>query len=107
MKFLKWKDDSFFSKQGSFLEYDKLEHYILGILLTAILFGFAGVGPVALGLFSVVAIGWEVKDGLVPYDGEHIQGFSWKDLFADYMGYFTALYALKFHNFFDTIWSSF
>jgi len=101
MKFLNWKDDKWLSEQGSILRYDKLEHLILGFVGFWILFilclAFVNafyparslVKVIALfvaGMSFVVATAWEIKDGTVPYDGIHIQGFSWKDLIAGSVG---------------------
>lgn len=85
MKFLPWKDDHWNSRNGHVIRYDKIEHFLGSVILTAIcakLFG-PGYGSV---LAFVCGILWEVKDGYVPYDGKHIEGFSWKDLIADAAG---------------------
>jgi hypothetical protein len=77
MKFLAWNEDEWLSKHGSVLPYDKLEHFILA---------FAGCQFLPVIVVAVVSIAWEIKDGLLPYDDVHIQGFSWKDLIADFAG---------------------
>ncbi len=78
MKFLPWKQDKWLSKQGSILPYDKLEHFILALI------GAYFLPYLAVAVISVL---WEIKDGVVPYDDEgHIQGFSFKDLIADFAG---------------------
>jgi hypothetical protein len=89
MKFLNWSNDKWLSKNGSILPYDKLEHFLLaifGVILGIFIFNFP-IFPVVLVL-EILAILWEIKDGIVPYDKEKglMEGFSWKDLIADNMG---------------------
>lgn len=86
MIFLDWKKDSWFSKNGSLLVYDKLEHSLLGIIGAFILqFFFADWLLLLIGF--IAAFLWEIKDGLLPYDEQgNIEGFSWKDLLAGIAG---------------------
>ena len=90
MKFIGWSDDHWKSKQGSYMEYDKLEHFLLGFIgfmLTSLLLPLMW----NIIIWELIAIGWEVKDGLLTYDGKNIQGFSWKDLLADNYGFALAI----------------
>lgn len=42
----------------------------------------------SLIILEILGIGWEIKDGLVPYGQMgKIDGFSWKDLIADNVGF--------------------
>jgi VanZ family protein len=87
MRWLAWKDDSFFSKQGTLLKFDKLEHMlgcmILTIVMALLIDAIAGIYVFIAGFL------WEMKDGLMDWEkygwwgGE---GFSWKDLIADVVG---------------------
>jgi len=112
MKFLEWKTDKWLSEQGSVFKYDKLEHFLLSIIGTTFLFllFLAGANlfvdlnsimysPTTLVFLffisSLVGLIWEIKDGIVPYDGTHIQGFSWKDLIADTAGVFLTVFCIK------------
>ena len=86
MKFLKWKDDKFFSKNGSILPYDKLEHLFREAIISIIL-AYFGVTLIASWiLVQAFGIAWEIKDGLIPYKDDLIEGFSWKDLIANNVG---------------------
>jgi len=90
MKFLKWSDDNFRSTQGSYLAYDKLEHFLLGFLgLCVTLFFFDFLSSIIVWLS--LGIAWEIKDGLLTYDGKNVQGFSWGDLIADCLGFVLAI----------------
>lgn len=86
MIFLDWKKDSWFSRNGSILVYDKLEHFFIGIIGSFILhFFFADWLLLLIGF--IAAFLWEIKDGLLPYDEQgNIEGFSWKDLLAGIAG---------------------
>ena len=84
-KFYPWSKDRWLSRDGSILPWDKVEHLILGLILIVVIRAVAhGVWWTDLGLFSVVAVGWEIRDGLMSHQ---TGGFSWKDLIADYVGY--------------------
>jgi len=88
MKFLKWSEDKWLSKNGTILPYDKLEHLLLGAfgLLSCIyLIGLSLVQSVII--LELLGIGWEIKDGLLPNNTGNIEGFSWKDLIADNVGF--------------------
>jgi len=38
-------------------------------------------------LIAIIGIGWEIKDGIKAPDSHgNVQGFSWKDLIADFAG---------------------
>lgn len=89
MKFKKWSDDKWLSRNGSILPYDKLEHFLLGALGMLICISWIGLPLItSLIILEILGIGWEIKDGLVPYgQKEEIDGFSWKDLIADNVGF--------------------
>lgn len=101
MKFLDWDLDKWNSKQGSWIPYDKLEHFLLGfigLLVTMIIIlytsdrdGISIHNFYAIFIWVMVGFLWEVKDGLFSYDGIHIQGFSWKDFIADCFGFIAAI----------------
>ncbi len=91
LKFLPWNQDRWKSTNGHILKYDKLEHFIrdfIVLLAGALLFGLNGA---VLGGWFLFIVLWEVKDGLRPYDGKNIEGFSWKDMLAGLMGGFAAI----------------
>ena len=82
-KFQPWDQDEWLSTQGSILKYDKLEHLILsviGVLITALLFKIEIF--LSLSLIFMMGITWEIRDGLI----KNGQGFSKKDLIADFTG---------------------
>lgn len=94
IKFLPWHLDKWLSQQGSLLPYDKLEHFLLafiGIFIFNRVFNWSIKTGIIVAL--LLGIGWEIKDGILPYDWERglIQGFSWKDLIADVTGIFTGV----------------
>ncbi len=83
LKILPWDKDEWLSRQGTILPFDKLEHFLLALLcvLSGIL--LLKINPqVVITIVSLIGIGWEIKDGLIP----NSQGFSWKDLIADFAG---------------------
>lgn len=90
MKFLDWNKDKWGSCQGSILEKDKLEHFLLAIFGTLLLLGF-NFGALGVILMILLGVGWEIYNGLVPYDKINIQGFSYKDLIADIFGIITGI----------------
>lgn len=88
MKFLKWSEDKWLSKNGTILPFDKLEHLLLcafGLLICIYVIGLSLVQ--SLIILELLGIGWEVKDGLVPTNTGNIEGFSWKDLISDNAGF--------------------
>ncbi len=97
LRWLNWKDDKWLSPHGAILHYDKMEH-----LLASAALAYVGTFFIPLLMACIVAllIGflWEYKDGLMPYEkygwfgGE---GFSWKDLIADFVG-IVIVFSLKF-----------
>lgn len=104
VKFIEWQEDKWLSREGSVLPFDKIEHFLLGIILAlAILLVFSAhtpeypVGKATIWdflWFSFFAVGWEIKDGLVPLKSGRVQGFSWKDLIADYAGFLVVFFTL-------------
>lgn len=102
MKFEKWSDDKWLSKNGTILPYDKLEHFFLGALGLLIFIYLLSLSLiVSLVILESLGIAWEIKDGLIPYDKEgNVEGFSWKDLIADNAGFligylFTKLFSIN------------
>ena len=80
MKFIPWRRDEWFSKQGSILPWDKVEHFLLGIIGYLLLFYLIGFdGMQCFTILISAAIVWEIRDGF-------ITGFSWKDLIAGLSG---------------------
>jgi len=90
-KFLAWNQDEWFSTQGSILKYDKLEHLLLsviGVLICVYLFKFELL--FSLAIIFLLGIAWEIKDGLI----KNGQGFSRKDLIADFVGIMLAYFLI-------------
>jgi len=82
-KFLPWNQDEWFSKQGTILKYDKLEHLILSVIGVILLVYILNLEIfISLAITFLIGIGWEIRDGLV----KNGQGFSRKDLIADFVG---------------------
>ncbi len=87
-RWLKWSDDSWLSRQGTILPYDKAEHATVSAILALIATLFMPPLIACLAVF-IVGLLWEVKDGYLRWEiygwwgGE---GFSWKDLIADSVG---------------------
>ena len=87
-RWLKWSRDRWLSRNGTILPYDKAEHLVVSAILAYFAIQFM---PLLAGCLLVLFIGslWELKDGYMPYEiygwygGE---GFSWKDLIADFVG---------------------
>jgi len=99
IKLLPWKRDRWNSTDGNIIKYDKVEHIIrdcVTLLASLLIWGLAW--PVFVS-WAAWIIGYEIKDGLVPYDGVHIQGFSIKDAMASFSGGIPAmaLYAIIQH----------
>jgi VanZ family protein len=93
MRWLKWKDDSFFSKQGMIIRYDKLEHLLgcFGLTFILIIFSmFTEMSILIPGIVTFIAgLLWEVKDGYLDWEKYNRwggEGFSWKDLIANLVG---------------------
>lgn len=87
MKILDWNKDKWCSRNGSIIPFDKLEHFLLGLIgmIAGIsLLGFSAI--ITFMVLELLAIGWEIKDGIIPTKG-YIEGFSLKDLFADNLGF--------------------
>jgi len=82
-KFLSWDQDEWLSTQGTILKYDKLEHLILAVISALILVYILKIEIfLSLALTFLLGILWEIKDGLI----KNGQGFSKKDLIADFAG---------------------
>lgn len=91
MKFLEWKKDRWFSREGSILPYDKVEHSLLafsGVLLLSFFIPFTNYLPIETNQMFIRTLGviWEIINGTIAYDGINVQGFSWKDLIANEAG---------------------
>lgn len=80
--------DRWTSRQGLIIPYDKLEHLLGSFLLTLFLSIF--LNPYLLALTTLtLAVLWEIKDALFPFETYGIlggDGFSFRDLAADYLG---------------------
>jgi len=88
-KFLAWNLDDWFSTQGSVLKYDKLEHLILSMVgVLAFVYILKIEIFLSLALIFLLGISWEIRDGLV----KNGQGFSRKDLIANFIGIIFAYY---------------
>ena len=102
MKFLEWKKDKWMSENGTILKYDKAEHYLLGIIGIIITYLWGIHIKATPEYFSnmfvvwvIIAILYEISNGIIPYDGTHIEGFSWKDLIAGFMGILSGIFIFK------------
>ncbi len=83
LKILPWEKDEWLSKQGTILPFDKLEHFLIaliGVLVGVFLLNL--IPHLVIIVITFLGIGWEIRDGLITSG----QGFSWKDLFADFAG---------------------
>lgn len=81
MKFIPWQEDKWLSREGTLIPFDKLEHFLLGVLWALVAILLLGIHPGIVMIIGLIAgIGWEIKDGLFSH------GFSWKDLIADIAG---------------------
>lgn len=98
----RWAMDSWDSRGGLVIKYDKLEHALAYFVGSAILL-WLGLSPdeVFFFLFSAGII-WEIKDAYIPYEvygklgGD---GFSWRDIVANLVGiFFGFLVAWFFSN---------
>ena len=63
--FLNWHEDSFFTKQGSILRYDKLEHAILGfagMVFAKYIFNLSGIQLYAITwiIWNLIGVIWEI-----------------------------------------------
>jgi len=93
MKFKPWDEDYWNSLNGSVLKYDKLEHFLTSLGVTSallIILSFFLTAEQSLLYATILnllaGIGWEIFNGIVPWDRLHIEGFSWKDLLANIFG---------------------
>ena len=90
----RWAKDSWFSKGGLIIRFDKIEHAVLFFIGFWVLL-IIGI-PINWSLVFLLALGilWEIKDALVPFEkygklgGD---GFSWRDIMADIVGLAIAL----------------
>lgn len=88
-KFLSWTQDQWLSKQGTVLKYDKSEHLILSVLGVFLLVRVLKLEIFfSLALVFLIGIIWEIRDGLI----KNGQGFSKKDLIADFAGILIAYF---------------
>ena len=82
-KFLPWDQDEWLSTQGTILKFDKLEHLflaVIGVFILVYLLKFEL--NLSFALIFLLGIAWEIRDGLI----KNGQGFSKKDLIADFAG---------------------
>lgn len=82
-KFLPWKYDRWDSKDGFLFRWDKLDHACRDGLIFYALGKTNLVGQYRFGATTLLAIGWEIRDG---FAWRKTDGFSWKDLFAGMAG---------------------
>jgi len=98
---VKWANDKWTSKETTFaqsgpLAYDKVQHFLGGLLL-GLLFRFMFHDPYFIRDVALVAFLWELKDGWVDWRDGYVtewpirynwggDGFSWKDLLASIAG---------------------
>lgn len=81
MKFIPWNEDKWLSREGSILQYDKLEHFLAALLGVIAGILLLNINLMVMVVIAVIAgVGWEIKDGFFSH------GFSWKDLIADFAG---------------------
>lgn len=93
MKILPFNEDSFLSTNGTLLPFDKLEHFLREFFLILLNPMFLKIDMTGW-IIAVVAFGilWEVKDGYFAWGNREtnpdrmIEGFSFKDLIADWFG---------------------
>ena len=82
LKFKRWKEDKWLSKEGSLIVYDKAEHFILFFLV--IIVGYVFLPMIEMkawtGLWILMGFGYELL-----WDGPKT-GFSLKDFIADLAG---------------------
>lgn len=82
-KFLPWKYDRWNSTDGFILKSDKAEHAIRDGAIFWALGKTNLVGQYRFGLTTILATGWEIRDG---FAWRKTDGFSWKDLAAGMAG---------------------
>jgi hypothetical protein len=86
-KFLPWNRDQWFSKQGTLIKYDKLEHLLLAVLgVVLLVYIFDQEILFSSAVIFMIGIIWEIRDGLITNG----QGFSKKDLISDFIGILSA-----------------
>jgi len=82
-KFLPWKYDRWNSSDGFILRSDKAEHAIRDGFIFWALGKTNLVGQYRFGVTTLLATGWEIRDG---FAWRKTDGYSWKDLFAGMAG---------------------
>lgn len=82
-KFLPWKYDRWNSTDGLIMKSDKAEHAIRDGFIFWALGKTNLVGQYRFGVTTVLATGWEIRDG---FAWRKTDGYSWKDLFAGMAG---------------------
>lgn len=95
MKFLPWKDDDWFSRNGCFVPYDKAEHFLRETFTMFIGLFVLSIDTVLwILIVEVFGILYEMYNGYVPPINGKVEGFSWKDLIANNAGiaFMTILY---------------
>ena len=84
----KFANDKWNSRQGFIIAYDKLEHFLGSFVLAYFLSLWVNPLLSAMTTFTLGFL-WEIKDAFYPYEVYGIlggDGFSYKDLAADYIG---------------------
>jgi len=82
-KFMPWRADRWNSSDGWILKSDKAEHAIRDGFIFWALGKTNLVGQYRFGVTTILATGWEIRDG---FRWRHTDGFSFKDLFAGIAG---------------------
>ena len=85
----RWSEDSWFTKQGVIIKYDKIEHAVLGGCLAVAVYAISRSWISTFVWSTTLNCLWEIKDGFLEWErfgwigGD---GFSWKDFIASEVG---------------------
>ena len=93
MKF-RWAKDSWRTKQGLIIKFDKIEHFLSWFVIYAVANAFLS-GLYAAIIAMLTGFLWEVKDAFVPWETYGFwggDGFSWRDFAADILGIIFAIF---------------
>lgn len=86
----RWAEDNMGTTQGTFIKYDKVEHFIGGVVLHLVLRYVFRYDNLDAWIGSTVFwFLWEIKDGYTPWEQYGVyggDGFSYKDFWASAMG---------------------